>query len=199
MDQSNPTKPVPVGVDFQPAPSLKSLYFSYLAIVVLLTWGFFVLIPLGFQEILFAGISFFGTVPFFLFTAWWIPLYYRTMIYQAGESEISWRRGVWFRQTGIVPYNRITNIDIIQGPLMRVFGISSLRIQTAGYSAQARAEILLHGIEQPEPLRDRILQFVRGVPPTATETYTAPEREGDIPAQILAEVREIRKVLEKRG
>jgi membrane protein YdbS with pleckstrin-like domain len=198
MDEPNLKTPVPVGMDFQPAPTLRGLYFSYLGIVILLTWGFFVIIPLGFQEILFAGISFLCTAPFFLLTAWWIPLYYRTMIYQIGESEISWQRGVWFRQTGIVPYNRITNIDIIQGPLMRFFGISSLRIQTAGYSAQARAEILLHGIEHPEPLRDRILQFVRGVPPMATETYTPPEQRGDVAEQILAEVREIRKQLEKR-
>ncbi len=198
MSETIPMQSGSVGKDFRPAPSLKGLYFSYLVIVILLTWGSFVAIPLAVREDLLAVASFLVTVPFFLFTAWWIPQYYRTMIYQAGESEISWRRGVWFRQTGIVPYNRITNIDIIQGPLMRFFGISSLRIQTAGYSAQARAEILLHGIEQPEPLRDQILGFVRGTSPMATETYPTPEGRGDVKEQILAEVRAIRMHLEKR-
>ena len=32
----------------------------------------------------------------------------------------------------VVPDNRITNIDIRQGPLMRALGISNLAVQTPG-------------------------------------------------------------------
>jgi len=53
------------------------------------------------------------------------------------------------------PYNRITNVDIAQGPLMRFFSFSALRVQTAGYSAQARAEIVLNGIEDAGDLQER--------------------------------------------
>lgn len=189
-----------MGDTLRPASQLKSLYYIYLLSIVLLC----IIVPTAFiafaREPLIAGvIAGVYLIPMLIlviFTAWWIPLYYHTMVYILTTTEISWRRGVWFRQTGIVPYNRITNIDIIQGPVMRYFGISSLRIQTAGYSAQAMAELRLHGIERPEEVRDRILGYVRGSSPVATETLTQPEK-GDIGTQMLAELREIRKLLER--
>ena len=63
----------------------------------------------------------------------WVRLYYVSMWYELRDDEMSWKRGVWFRRTGIVPYYRITNLDVIQGPVMRMLGISTLSIQTAGY------------------------------------------------------------------
>ena len=65
-----------------------------------------------------------------------------------------WKRGVIFRRTGIVPYNRITNIDIRQGPVMRALDISTLSIQTAGYSGQAQSEIRIEAIVHAEELRE---------------------------------------------
>jgi membrane protein YdbS with pleckstrin-like domain len=192
----SPDTRIVVGSDFRPAPQLRTLYIVYFVVTVLLVGVTTVLPIIIFTEWIIQLVILGMFLPFVIFTAWWIPLYYRTMIYQLSRTEISWRRGVWFRQTGIVPYNRITNIDIIQGPLMRMYGISSLRIQTAGYSAQATAEIRLHGIEQPEELRDLILGFVRGSPPVAAETYG--QNGGSITEQILAELREIRRLLERR-
>jgi len=193
----SPGSGITIGSDFRPSPQLRALYFVYFIFFVLLmvlTTALPLLI-FGDWPVQFATLAVF--VPFVLFTAWWIPLYYATLIYHLSKTEIFWRRGVWFRQTGIVPYNRITNIDVIQGPLMRYFGVSSLRIQTAGYSAQATAEIRLHGIEKPEELRDLILGFVRGSPPVAAETYDLKE-EKDTAQQMLVELREIRTLLERR-
>ena len=99
----------------------------------------------------------------------WAYLYYDTVRYLLTPTEMTWGRGVLWKQTGIVPYNRITNVDIVQGPVMRVFGISDLRIQTAGYSASQMAEIKLQGIRDPEPLRAVIMDFVRSGYPVAAE------------------------------
>ena len=46
--------------------------------------------------------------------------YYTGMWYEIREGEMSGKRGVWFQTTGVVPYNRITNPDVKQGPVMRV-------------------------------------------------------------------------------
>ncbi len=101
---------------------------------------------------------------------------------------------MWFKKTGIVPYNRITNIDITQGPISRKLGIATLKIQTAGYSGQqARAEIKMEGIEQFEELREFIMEFVRGKKPVAVETY----KDESIGLKILNELVKIRKLLEK--
>ncbi len=190
-------RPYRVGEPFRPAPQFRTYSYAYLvaiAFIVLVLEAPAVLAdPLVFGTFLAAP-----TLALILFAAYWIPLYYESIVYQLTVAEITWKRGVWFRQTGIVPYNRITNIDIMQGPVMRIFGISSLRIQTAGYSAQAQAEIRIQGIEQPEALRELIMRFVRSTTPVATEgaPEAAPRATGvDV---VVQELRAIRHLLEEQ-
>ncbi len=198
------TVPFHIGEPFKPEPAYRTyMYVTFVLIVVVFVLPFVVL-PLGLTgslpAVLAVGIPIAAVLAF---VAVWIPLYYRSVIYQLTPTEISWRRGVWFRQTGIVPYNRITNVDITQGPLMRYFGFSSLRVQTAGYSAQARAEINLNGIEDAEDLRETIMSFVRGAPPVATEGQpeqpAAPPRTVAGDDAILAELKAIRRLLERKA
>lgn len=185
---------IKIGEEFKPAPQFKKLYYIYLMIGILfgvLTWYSPVLLFAPIEVVL--GISI-PVLTILIFIAYWIPKYYDTMIYKLTENEIVWRRGVWFRKTGIVPYNRITNIDITQGPISRKLGIAALKIQTAGYSGQqARAEIKIEGVEQFEELREIIMRFVKCESPVAVETYG----EENINQKILNELVKIRKLLEK--
>lgn len=196
------TDPVTIGRDFKPAPQFKRYYFLSLIFTGFFC-AFFIVLPVslageGWLTLLSGG----GVLALLIFVAVWIPLYYRSIIYHLTDTEMTWKRGVWFRSTGIVPYNRITNVDIVQGPVMRFFGISNLRIQTAGYSAQAQAEIRILGIEEPEPLRELIMAQVRGRPPVAAatggeENETAPAPVGAGQEAIVAELRAIRGLIEK--
>jgi len=142
-----------------------------------------------------------GTAVAVVLFAIWAKLYYESMWYELHEDEMRWKRGVIFRRTGIVPYNRITNIDIRQGPVMRGLGISTLSIQTAGYSGRAQAEIRIEGIVHAEELRELIRSMVRvasGGDGTGTgKTAPAPAaKPADL--QILDELRVIRELLEQK-
>lgn len=138
----------------------------------------------------------------------WAVLYYKSVVYRLNNTEMTWKRGVLFRKTGIVPYDRITNVDIVQGPIMRLFGIYHLKIDTAGGSGKDKSEIRIEGIENPEPLRAMIMDFVRGKKPSAAATGTnygkhdampAPAKgSGDDMKALLEEVAAIRKLLEER-
>ena len=143
------------------------------------------------------------------FVLGWVHLYYKSVVYHLNETEMTWKRGVWFRKTGIVPYNRITNIDISQGPVMRLFSISNLQIQTAGSSGnKAMSEISIIGMEDAEPLRAFIMDFVRGTPPVSAvtgsgetepvRTGTARELSGAEMTKLIEEVVAIRKLLEEK-
>lgn len=185
-----------VGEEFKPSPRLKTLYYTYLIssiMLFVLPWYVPVLIFAPTEVVV--GI----TVPLIIvlaFVASWIPKYYNSISYLLTEDEIIWRRGVWFKNTGIVPYNRITNIDISQGPLSRKYGIASLSIQTAGYSSASSygklSEMKILGVERFEELRSIILDFVKGKKPVAVEAY-----EEDFDLKILNELGKIRELLEK--
>ena len=180
--------------DFRPAPALKKLYFTYFAGIFLFAFAWW-LVPLMFFvpfPMLFFGVPLLAVV---VFVAYWIPKYYDTMTYKLSSTEMTWRRGVWFKNTGVVPYNRITNIDITQGPVSRSFGIAALKIQTAGYSApNARtSEIRIEGVEDFEGMRESIMSMVRGRKAIAVETYEEKEDR-----TVLGELVKIRKLLEKK-
>lgn len=188
-----------IGEEFKPAPQFKQLYYIYLSSVILPSILLWYLLLLG-SQIPFTIVSLGLPAPLvaiLLPLIYWVRKYYDTMTYKLTETEMVWRRGVWFKKTGIVPYNRITNIDISQGPISRMLGIASLKIQTAGYSAPSgglgMAEITIEGMEHFEELRELIMEFIRGKKPVAVETY----EEGDIGPEILNELVKIRELLEK--
>lgn len=191
-----PLTPVRIGEAFGPAPQYRSYLYVYLALTIVifvLPWLVPAILAAPAVVAAVTGVPILGIV---LFTLYWIPLYYRSISYRLTVTEITWQRGVWFRQTGIVPYNRITNVDIAQGPLMRFFSFSALRVQTAGYSAQARAEIVLNGIEDAGDLQEKIMGFVRRGGPVAVEGE--PEAPPAAADAALEELRAIRRLLEDR-
>lgn len=195
--------------EFRPEPELRKLYYTYLLAVFVagfLSWQVPVLLFAPLNVKMMTGIFF--SLPIlilFIFADLWIGRFYSTITYGMNANEITWRRGVWFRNTGIVPYNRITNIDITQGPVSRRLGIGSLKIQTAGYSAPSgrSSEIRIDGIRDFEGLREAIMSHVRGRAPMAVETYarqsglSGPSAPAD--STVLSELVRIRKLLEKAG
>lgn len=185
--------------EFNPSPRFKSLYFTYLSliVVILFLWWWVLLIVFTPWWIYVPVIIPFVVI--IIFTSFWIPLYWKSMVYTLTSTEINWNRGVWFRKTGIVPYNRITNVDISQGPISRALRMAHLSVQTAGYSGPSqagglRSEIRLEGIEDYESLREQIMDFVRRKRPEATETHF---EEGRIEETLSADVSRIKELLEE--
>jgi membrane protein YdbS with pleckstrin-like domain len=196
---------VKLGENFKP----EAKYTSYLALAsvaaVILIWaccvGWVYFAAIGGETVfvLIGQISLGVLAAIVIFVLIWSRLYYISVVYHLNDTEMTWKRGVWFRKTGIVPYNRITNVDIVQGPVMRMFGISNLKIETAGGNAgKSSAEIQLEGIADPEPLRAMIMDFVRGNAPSPAATgvdFGRRSAPADMQA-LLAEVTAIRKLLE---
>jgi membrane protein YdbS with pleckstrin-like domain len=193
---------VRIGEEFKADPAYRTYYYINLAVILILvffSWYIPVLVfvPMWITLIITLTIGLLVLIST-LITIYWIPKYYDTLKYKLTQNEMVWRRGVWFRKTGIVPYNRITNIDIEQGPVSRALGIGSLKIQTAGYSgagggAGKPAEIRIEGVVHFEELRQFIMGFVHGRKQVGT-TGTF-ETGGD---SVLGELVKIRKLLEKR-
>ena len=199
MDNEN----FPLTTPFKPSPSFIAWYDAIFMLFIGCIF-IFVYIPIAVFAGLPAEANFVILVLFAIVMVvffWWVRLTYAGMWYELHPDEMRWKRGVWFRTTGIVPYNRITNIDIRQGPVMRRLGISTLSLQTAGYSGGAQPEIRIEAIIQADELRELIRTKVRSCSPPGDGTGTG----GPVPpgpgtpadGQILAELRAIRQLLER--
>ena len=152
----------PLNIPFKPSGALKTWFIVDFILIILLILSC-TIIPLlitSEPDWIITGATLTGVFILIVIFVAWVRLYYLSMWYELRDDEMSWKRGVWFRRTGIVPYNRITNLDVIQGPVMRSLGISTLSIQTAGYSGQAVPEIRIEGIEHADDLRELIRSLV---------------------------------------
>jgi membrane protein YdbS with pleckstrin-like domain len=190
----------PLNTPFKPSVALTIWFIVdfILVIVLILSCTIVPVIIASEPDWIITGISLTGVLILIVFFVAWVRLYYVSMWYELRDDEMSWKRGVWFRRTGIVPYNRITNLDVIQGPVMRMLGISTLSIQTAGYSGQDVPEIRIEGIEHAEDLRELIRSLVRqsGIP--GDGTGGAPPISIPTNQKIIEELVKIRSLLEQQ-
>jgi len=207
---------IPFKENFKPSPQYKPYLAIYTTTIAFITAAFtlgWAIVPMVLATGQFLFMIFIAIILLVIIIAFvlvWVHLYYKSVVYHLNETEMTWKRGVWFRKTGIVPYNRITNIDISQGPVMRIFKISNLQIQTAGSSGnKSQSEISIIGMEDAEPLRAFIMDFVRGTPPVSavtgsgeTETVrtgsSKTELSGTEMTKLIEDVSAIRKLLEEK-
>jgi membrane protein YdbS with pleckstrin-like domain len=84
-------------------------------------------------------------------------LYYR---WQLGEQDLRIWRGILFRKRVTIPYMRIQNVNVVHGPLLLLFRLSAVEVETAGergrYSPWYRTEGYIPGLVDGEPLADTI-------------------------------------------
>jgi hypothetical protein len=191
----------PLNTPFKPSVALTTWFIIdfLLVILLILTCVIVPVIIASESDWIITGLTLTGMLILILIFVAWVRLYYTSMWYELKDDEMSWKRGVWFRRTGIVPYNRITNLDVIQGPVMRMLGISTLSIQTAGYSGQAVPEIRIEGIEHADDLRELIRTLVRqsGVHSDGTGGG-APQITLPTDQKIIEEMVKIRILLEQK-
>jgi len=201
-----------INEEFHPDIGMKSLYYIYLALGVTgfcLSWmvpvivAAFLFLPSS-RALVITAVLLSPVLVAVLFTAFWIPKYYSSIRYAFANNEVVIERGVYWKRKSFVPYNRITNIDIVQGPIARRFGLGTIRVQTAGYSAGGGgtathvAEAVLLNVKNFEELKDMIMNFIRKLKPVAVETEAEVAAPENIGKQILNELRKIREILEER-
>jgi uncharacterized protein len=98
----------------------------------------------------------------------WAKLTYRFYRYEITDDGFRKEYGIVWKKYVTIPYDRIQNVDIYRGIIARILGLSDLRIQTAGASAQysrygawgLSAEGRLPGLsrEDTEQLRDELVR-----------------------------------------
>jgi hypothetical protein len=193
-------------------PELKSLYHTYLVTVLIggFLWWMIPAVTISlflvdsWIETLAALSAFIPLILVVAVAMYWIPKYHSSIKYVFEDDKIVVTKGVWWKTKSVVPYNRITNINIYQGPISRHFGLAKLAIQTAGFSGVSRqgyktAEAEIVGIKKFEETKDFVMNFVRGIRPQAVEAEAETRAPGNTNEQVLQELRRIRKAVEKQS
>jgi len=136
-----------------------------------------------------------------VYQAWWMLLFlpavagylsrYLTFRYWLGPEEMVIREGLLTRNERHIPYARIQNIDLVQNPLHRAFGVAAVRLETAS-GGKPEAVIRVLSMPAVNEMRSRVFAgrdagaTVKAEPEEATagqaETdATAPRRLLELP------------------
>ncbi len=85
------------------------------------------------------------------------PRRVRAIGYALRADDLLLRRGILFQRFVAVPYGRMQLIDITRGPLLRLLGLSDLKLVTAA----ASTGVLIPGLAagDAEALRDRLVEL----------------------------------------
>jgi len=134
----------------------------------------------------------------------WIPAYFNSLEYWIADDSVRGKKGVFWKRFVTVPYHKITNVDITQGPLQRKYNLGTIHCQTAGAGGQqgAAAELKMEGIRDLEGLKETIMERIKdstGAGAEAVRSAIAAADESDIQGQMLKELKGIRALLEKDG
>ncbi len=123
-------------------PAAAYIRVSYISTAIFLAFllaglAFLLLIPaLRGVTVLGLGVFTLGLPALWLVLAvlgfWLTYRAFQIMGYALRERDIIFRKGVIFRSVTTIPFNRVQHCEVQQGPIERLFGLSSLEIFTAG-------------------------------------------------------------------
>ena len=122
--------------------------------------------------------------PFIVLSLPMLYFRYHTMRYRFDKEGISMRWGILFRHEINLSYQRIQDIHVTSGPLLRWLGLAELQIQTA--SGSASAEMTIEGIKEYEMLREYLYTRMRGYKSKKEDRRELPAAEG-APAAVADE------------
>ena len=122
---------------------------------------------------------------------WWLlslgycPEYMRRVSARLTTNALEIRKGVFMRAEATIPLNRITDVRLHDGPLMRHYNLRGLKVETAGQGAGPGAsESNLIGVVDAVQFRDAILRQRQQV--LGAEVTTAAPAQGSTPSDVTA-------------
>ena len=102
-----------------------------------------------------AGTALLAGIALLAFVALSLFLYWTRFEYRVGSDEIRIDSGIFSRTHRSIPFDRIQDVDISQGPVARLLGVAKVKFETGGSAGAGQDEGILHAIrlERAEQLR----------------------------------------------
>jgi membrane protein YdbS with pleckstrin-like domain len=121
----------PTGIEWHPAQkgllNVRLLGMAIPAVLVLIA-GLVSWLPLETPEL---GITAAAVVVFFVVQLILTPRRVRALGWAIRDRDLFVRHGVLIRRLAIVPYTRVQYVDLTAGPVERLFGLTTLKVNTA--------------------------------------------------------------------
>ncbi len=114
------------------------------------------------------------------------------------ERHLVIKKGVLNKVESTIPLARITDLQLFQGPFMRLFGVHGFRVETAGQSVGPGAALVnMVGIVDTHGFREAVLTQRDRIEAGEGAAPVAPEADGDL-ERLAREIRDTLLRIEAR-
>lgn len=144
-------------------------------------------------------------IVFYLIILLWIIsipisiLWIKNLTYLLKKDEITIKKGILTKREQHIPYRMITDFMLERNLFDRWLGIASIKVQTAGQSQnQSGYEGKLAGLINWQELHRQLQNNLQTKDNFQTEDLTSPKIPIKFETNVLEELRQIRKILEKK-
>lgn len=139
-------------------------------------------------------------VPFWLlgWGSWYVRRAFDALQCELHQRTLVVKRGIFFRTEKTIPLDKIQDLTVKEGPLLRWLGLRSLKIETAGQGTPGASEADLVGIVDPLDFRDLVLQQRDSV----SALPARPQDGGEASStsiELLTEIRDLLRRIADRG
>jgi putative membrane protein len=120
-------------------------------------------------------------------------IYWRRFAFRVGENEIRIDSGILNRTHRSIPFDRVQDVDIGQGPVARLLGLASVKFETGGSAGKEEGILQAIPLQRAQALRELVRArrsgaVAVGVEEDATETERPPVYAMDVRRLLLAGV-----------
>ncbi len=139
-------------------------------------------------------------IPFWLFwSVSYLPRAYARFSARLTPTSLEVTRGVYFRSDSTIPLDRITDVRLHDDPLMRMYRLQGLKVETAGAAGgSASAEGNLIGVVDAPAFRDAVLrqrEVLQDGGSTRSVTTSSPPSED---SELLVEIRDLLRSIDSK-
>lgn len=130
---------------------------------------------------------------------WYYKKFYSTLEVVLTSRELQVSRGVLVRQEKSIPLEKVTDLALVQGPIMRRMDIKGLQVETAGQSGGAAGALVrLIGIVDTDGFRDDALDQRDKVTDRPESPAAASPSDDASTAELLTEIRDAVRRIDQR-
>jgi uncharacterized membrane protein YdbT with pleckstrin-like domain len=115
---------------------------------------------------------------------------YKRLECQLTTRSLHLRKGWIFRVERTIPLDKIQDLAMHEGPILRAMGLSVIKVETAGQSGQSGSDAVLVGVIDAPAFRDAVLEQRDRVTETSRDGAVAAPVSKDSELAVLEEIRD---------
>ena len=121
---------------------------------------------------------------------WYVRRSFEALKCELHERTLVVKRGIFFRVEKTIPLDKIQDLTVKEGPLLRKLGLRSLKIETAGQGTPGASEADLIGVVNPLDFRDAVLRQRDSMSAVPVSPPGTDEGDGGT-IELLTEIRDL--------